>query len=177
MNRMRILSYILQTTLFIMIWGCAFPISQEIRAQARQDLTFPVVARDPLAYKGATVIWGGIVIKVWNEPRQTILTILDTPLNYWEVPEDEVYGRGRFIARVAEYLDPERYDGKKKVVLAGDIVGAETKPLGETQYRYPVVEVKELHLFHESDYSRAYRPYYDQDGYGSPENNPFKGIH
>ena len=136
-----------------------------------------MVARDPLSYKGATIIWGGIIIQVQNQSSQSMLTIQDTPLDYREVPKDEVRGRGRFIGRVAEYLDPDVYIGGKKVVLAGDIVGVETKPFGETQYRYPVVQVSELHLFRENDYSRAYRPYYDQDGYGSPDYNPFKGIH
>jgi outer membrane lipoprotein len=150
-----------------------------MRADARQDLTYPVVARDPDSFKGETVIWGGIVIRVQNQPGQTTLTILETPLDFWGVPKDEAYSRGRFIARVSEYLDPELYGKKKKVTLAGDIIGGETKPLDKTQYRYPVVRVKELHLFKETDYRHPYRPYPYYDGYGYPndyDQSPFKGI-
>jgi outer membrane lipoprotein len=178
MNRIRILPYLLQTTLLIMICGCAYPISQEMRAKANPDLTYPVVARDPLSYKGATIIWGGIVVQVQNQPRQTVLTILETPLGYYGVPLDEDFSRGRFIARVAEYLDPQVYSGRKKVVLAGDIVGEETKQIGEILYRYPVVQVKELHLFHQTDNSQLYRPndYPDRYGYPYYDQTPFKGI-
>jgi outer membrane lipoprotein len=178
MNKIRILPYLLQTTLLIMFCGCAYPISQEMRAKANPDLTYRVVARDPLSYKGATIIWGGIVIQVRNRPRQTVLTILETPLNNRGIPIDEDYGRGRFIAQVPEYLEQQSYGGGKKVILAGDIVGEETKQLAGTQYHYPVVLVRELHLFHQSDDYNRYRPNDYQDRYGYPEydQSPFKGI-
>ncbi|UCD80932.1 MAG: Slp family lipoprotein [Desulfobacterales bacterium] len=178
MNRMQTLLHILKTALLIVICGCVYPISQEMKAEARQDLTYPVVALDPVSYQGETVIWGGIVIRVRNQPNQTILTVLETPLDFWGVPKDEVYSRGRFMARVAKYLDPEVYGGKKKVTLAGDIIGEEIKPLDETHYRYPVVRVKELHLFKGREYYGPYRLYYYQDGYGYPhdDQSPFKGI-
>ncbi len=178
MNRIRTLPYLLETTLLIMICGCAYSISQEMRAKANPDLTYSVVARDPLLYKGATIIWGGIVIQVQNQPRQTVLTILETPLDNRGIPKDEVYGRGRFIAQVPEDLDQKAYGGGKKVILAGDIVGEETKQIGGTQYRYPVVLVKELHQFNQRDDYRYYRPndYPDQYGYPYYDQTPFKGI-
>ena len=176
MIRLRLKPIILQTTLLIAICGCAYPISQEMRAKANADLTYPVVARDPLSYKGATVIWGGIILRVQNQPHQTELTILETPLDFWGRPKGSVYGRGRFIARVAKYLDPEVYGGRKRVVLAGEIVGEETKPLDEIQYRYPVVQVSELHLFPAIDYSRRYYDYQDGYGYSDYDQSPFRGI-
>jgi outer membrane lipoprotein len=177
MKRLRILPYLLHTVLLIAIGGCAYPISQEMRAKANPALTYSVAARDPLAHRGQIIIWGGIVVRVLNQPRQTVLTILDTPLDNRGVPMDEVYGRGRFIARVAEYLDPELYS-EKKVILAGHIVGVETKPSGKTQSRYPVVQVSELHLLHEKDDYRSYRPYDypNRDGYPRYDEPPLKGI-
>ena len=178
MNKLRILPYLLQTTLLIAICGCAYPISQEMRAKANPDLTYSVVARDPLSYKGATIIWSGIVIQVQNQPHQTVLTILETPLDYYGVPLDEDFSRGRFIAQVPEYLGQQTYGGGKKVILAGDIVGEETKQIGGTQYRYPVVLVKELHQFHQRNDYPHYRPNDYQDGYGNPDydQSPFRGI-
>jgi starvation-inducible outer membrane lipoprotein len=90
------------------------------------------------------------------------------------------YGGRRRLA-IIEIFQPalrnQPYDGKK-VILAGDIVGEEKKPPGATQYRYPVVQVSELHLFHEKDDYRRYRPYDYQDGYGYPgyDQGPLKGI-
>jgi outer membrane lipoprotein len=178
MNTLPILLRFVQMFFLAMLCGCAYPISLEMRAEADPDLNYPVVARSPLAYKGSTVIWGGIVIQVRNEPQLTILTILETPLDYLGEPRDEVSARGRFIARVAEFLDPEVYGDRKKVILAGDIVGQEIKPVGETQYRYPVVQVRELHLFKRPDASLIDRPYYDYGGYGDYRygRSPFDGI-
>jgi outer membrane lipoprotein len=180
MKRMRILRYILQTTLLIVVCGCAYPISQEMREKADPDLTYPVVARNPLAYRGATVIWGGVVIGEQNQSRQTVLTILETPLDYRGIPEDAVYNRGRFIARIAVGEDqaPKDYGGRKKIILAGDIVGDETRQVNGTQLRYPVVQVKELHLFPRGINSRLFRPGDYQDRYGYPdyEQSPFRGI-
>jgi outer membrane lipoprotein len=177
-NQMRIMPYILQTTLLITICGCAYPISQEMRAKANPDLIYSAVARDPRSYKGATIIWGGIVIQVQNQPSQTVLTILETPLDYYGVPLDEDFSRGRFIAQVPEYLDQQAYGEGKKIILAGDIVGEETKQLAGTQYRYPVVLVRELHQFLQRDNSQLYRPndYPDQYGYPYYDQSPFKGI-
>ena len=178
MNRLLRVRYLLQTVLLIVVCGCAYPISSEMRASANPDLTCSVVARDPISYKGATIIWGGIIIQVRNQPGQTMLTILDTPLDEWEVPKDEIHGRGRFIAQANEYLDPDVYGSGRKVVLAGEIVGEETKPLDDRQYHFPVVQVRELHLFHQRDDFPRYRPGDYQDRYRYPDNDrsPFKGI-
>jgi len=173
---------ILQAALALLIGiaGCAFPISYELRAQAERDLTYPVVARDPDSYKGKTVIWGGIVSIYRAQPNQTILTVRETPLDCWGVPRDEGSSRGRFIARVPEYLDEEIYGGKNKVTLAGKIVGEETRSLGGVQVRYPVVQVREFHFFLEPYYYPPYpRSTYDNRGYRLhyDEPSPFRGIH
>jgi outer membrane lipoprotein len=175
MNRLRSTPItLLQTAVLMAICGCAYPISQEMRAQANPDLTYPVVARDPLAYKGATVIWGGVVLRVQNNPGQTELTILETPLDFWGRPQGSDYGRGRFIARVAKYLDPEVYGDKNRVVLAGEIVGEKIRPIDEIQYRYPAVRASELHLFPAYDYRSRYYP--DRYEYWYNDQSLFRGI-
>lgn len=177
---MRIFRYIFQATLLMVVCGCAYPISQEMRAKANPDLTYPMVARNPLQYKGATIIWGGIVDREQNQAGETVLTVLETQLNYSGVPEDAVYNRGRFIARIAksEDQDLEAYGERKKIILAGKIIGEKTKEINGKQLSYPVVQVEELHLFpRRSDYHH-YRPGDYQDRYGYPDydRNPFQGI-
>jgi outer membrane lipoprotein len=180
MNKLRILPYLLQTALIIVVFGCAYPISQEMREKANPDLSYPMVARNPLSYKGATIIWGGVVDQEHNQSGQTLLTILETPLDYRGVPDDAIYNRGRFIARIArtENQSPEDYGERKKIILAGDIVGEETKEINGKQLHYPVVQVKELHLFPQRHDSHLYRPGDYQDLYGYPDydRNPFQGI-
>ena len=178
MHPMRIFRYLLQTALLIAVFGCAYPISQEMRDKANPDLTYPVVARNPLSYKGATVIWGGVVIQEQSQTGQTVLTILATPLDYMGIPEDAVYNREPFIARITktEDQDWEEYGQRKKIILAGNIVGEETKEINGKQVRCPVVEVEELHLFRRRNDDRLSRPGDYQERYGFPDRSPFKGI-
>lgn len=150
---------LLSLSLFV-ISGCAHTISPEMRQRARKDLTFPQVLQSPTAYVGFTVIWGGLIIETLNRSDGTAITVLETPLDYQEMPRDEESSRGRFIARISGYLDPEVYRKGRKITLAGDIIGKESKPLGEIQYTYPVVQVRELHLWRERIVEYYPYPYY-----------------
>ncbi len=179
MKKAQSLRLIVLTSLLIGAAGCAYPISHELRARARQDLTYPVVALDPISYAGETIVWGGVVILARSQPNQTTLTVLETPLDFWGVPKDEAFGRGRFIAQVPRYLNEEAFGAKKKITLAGTIVSQKTMPVNGSQARYPVVQVKEFHLFEE----RFYHPYDRSDDYDRrywyhyDEPSPFHGIH
>ena len=146
--------------------GCSYPISKELRQEARSDLTFSMVLKDPAAYKGSIVLWGGSIIKTVPLNRGSDIFVLQTPLDYTEMPEDSIYSEGRFIGRTPHFLDPEIYRNGSKITLAGEIVGEETNPLGKLKYTYPVVAIRELHLWKKKrNYVFPYRYY---DWYGGP---------
>jgi outer membrane lipoprotein len=44
--------------------------------------------------------------------------------------------------------------------VAGEITGQETRPLGAMQYRYPVLMIKELHLWAKETVTYVYPRYY-----------------
>ena len=150
--------------------GCQYPISREYRLQARQDLTVPLVQADPEACKGDTVIWGGKVIQTVNRPDGTELTVLASPLDAGEDPLSDAYSEGRFIARTSQFLDPEVYARGRRVTLAGQITGTEARPLGGTQYAYPVVEIKQITVWPREMYyyDGGYYPGYYYGPYGWP---------
>lgn len=55
-------------------------------------------------------------------------------------------------------LHPAIYKKEEKITLAGEIIGKQTKPLGNAEYTYPVVMIKQLHLWRKK---RLYPlPYY-----------------
>jgi len=141
--------------------GCYYPISQQLRQEARKDLTFPEVLRDPAAYTGSIVLWGGSIIETVPLSAGSEILVLQTPLDYTEMPESTQYSQGRFIAKSPVFLDPEIYRRGRKVTLAGEIIGKETRPLGKSEYTYPVVAIKQVHLWERRrTYVRPY-PYYD----------------
>ena len=50
------------------------------------------------------------------------------------MPEGAEYSRGRFIAQSPQFLDLALYKREKKITVAGEIIGRESKPLGKTEY-------------------------------------------
>jgi len=170
--------YLVLWVLSLSLAGCAYPISEQVKKEVTKDVTFPMVLENPSAYVGDIVLWGGVIIKTVNLNQESEIFVLDTPLDHWEEPEPEQYSRGRFIAKTAGFLEPEVYRKGKKITLAGEIIGAKTLPLGKTEYRYPVVMIKQFHVWKKVPYYPYYYgwygPYYGPYGpYYSPYYGPF----
>lgn len=166
--------YLIMTGVILLLTACAQVISSEVRAKARKELTFAGVLANPEVYRGETVIWGGRIIETLNEPDKTLLRILQTPLDFMAMPEDEEASQGRFLAEIDRYLDPEVYRKGRPVTVAGKIVGARAEPLGDMEYLYPLVQVEEIHLW--KQYPPAYGPPYPYSSwtwFGSPYPWPY----
>ena len=145
--------------LFLGAAGCAYVVSQEMRREAEGGPEFSAVIGNPDAYRGKTVIWGGIILDTINEEDATLIKVLETPLDYEGMPTGREYSRGRFLARIPGYADREVYLPDSLLTVAGEISGKEVLPEGEIQYTYPVLLVKEKYLW------VPYRPPY---AYGPP---------
>jgi outer membrane lipoprotein len=141
--------------------ACSYPISQQLRQEASKDLSFPLVLKDPASYTGSIVLWGGSIIETVPLADGSEIFVLQTPLDYLEMPEAAKYSQGRFIAKSSSFLDPEIYKNGRKITLAGEITGKESRPLGKSQYTYPVVTIKELHLWKKRNFYAYPYPYYD----------------
>ena len=147
MRKISAVQYILSgITAILMLSGCAYPISRQLRDTAT-DIKLPAVIENPAAHKGAVVIWGGQIIKTANTAAGSDIYVLGMPLNYQERPVDEQVSDGRFIARTNQYLDPALYTAGKYITVAGTLEGIEKYPVGEIKYPYPVVRIRELHLW------------------------------
>lgn len=132
--------------------GCAHVVSSAMREKARPDLTFSTVLGNPDAYKGETVIWGGVIIGVINRENDTLIKVLETTLDSYGMPMERESSKGRFIALVKGYADEEVYRKGYMLTVAGEVAGKESLPVGESQYVYPVMLAKEVHVW-------AYYPY------------------
>ena len=140
--------------------GCAHVVSWEMREKAAKDLPFGAVLSNPEKYKGEIVIWGGLIIDSVNEADGTsTIKVLETSLDSYGLPDDDEYSKGRFLAKVPRYLDKEIYKNGRKITLAGEVMGKEVLPLGEAQYTYPVISVKEIHLWKPVPYYYGPYPY------------------
>lgn len=123
-----------------------------------------MVSKRPAAYKGKLIIWGGEVISAINKKEGTWIEILQKPVDIQGRPRDIDYSEGRFLVLSPDYLDVAIYRKGRKVTVAGEIAGQETRLLGETEYLYPVILSRQVYLWPEEKKERLFPiypyPYY-----------------
>lgn len=139
--------------------GCAsYPISENLRNQA-QPLSLTQVRANPQSTRGAVVIWGGRIINTINTTNGSEMYVLQLPLARNQRPNiDDTRSTGRFIVMSPEFLDPVAYPRGHLVTVAGQADGVRNERLQNTLYRYPVLNVQQVHLW--TQRSRDYY-YYD----------------
>ena len=152
--------------LILFLPGCASVVSKNLRDQADQTLTFQQVFQNPNGYKGKVVIWGGEIIETVNrKDGTTSLEIFQRPLGWRDEPRETLDSGGRFIALVEKYLDSYLFRKGAKITVAGEVSGEEVRPVGQLDYRYPVVSGKQVYLWQDYAYLPALAPpysyYYD----------------
>lgn len=164
----RTISGILIACAFLLSSGCAV-LSKELRREAEKDLSFSEILSNPEAHEGKVVIVGGVVVESKNTQDGTLLEVLQKPLDMANEPRDVDQSGGRFLAVYDGYLDTEIYEKGRNVTIGGVVLGKRTKPLGEIQYTYPVIGVRELHLWPEMSRERVYPySYWDYPYWGYP---------
>jgi outer membrane lipoprotein len=149
--------------ILFLLSGCAHVISKDLRVKADPSLTFREVFKNPNAYQGKTVIWGGDIVKTINQKDgTTLIEVFQRPLGRRGDPEETSYSEGRFLILAQEYLDPYLFRRGRKITVAGEILGEKTMALGEMDYRYPLISSNQIHLWTEYYYYPApyYYPYY-----------------
>lgn len=133
--------------LLLFMAGCVPVISKQIRNQVRPDITFTEVHKDPERYKGEMVILSGIIVETENTKEGTLLKVLQCPAGFRGKPGNVDETGGRFLALDSRYLDADVFTKGRSVTIAGEIQGKRILPLGEIEYTYPLISVKEIYLW------------------------------
>ncbi|MDD3581300.1 MAG: Slp family lipoprotein [Desulfobacca sp.] len=130
-----------------LIAGCAPVFSPAVLQQVNRELSYDLVATDPEAYRGQTVLWGGVIEKTTPKEGNTELEIVQKNLGRQHRPKDGDTSLGRFLVNYFGFLDPAIYQEGRKITVIGEVQGLEVRKLGESDYRYPVVDAVNLHLW------------------------------
>jgi len=150
--------------LLLALPGCVtYPIAKNLQEQA-QPLTLSEVVENPDANQGKLVIWGGKIIKTDNDVNRSAIYVLALPLNGSGQPVFYANSAGRFIASSKGFLDPEVYKDGQLITVAGTIAGLETELVQKANYTYPVLDIKQIHLW-PVERRYYYDPYYYPYGY------------
>jgi len=161
--------------LLVTLTGCAS--TQEAgESSDAQALTFLQVKAAPDSLKGQTVVFGGKVLTARRLKDGTRIEILQLPLDRLTRPGyDLTQSQGRFIAIYREFLDPATVPHGTRITVTGEVSGSITLPLDETDYIYPVIDIKRVQVWASSeDMAPRISPYYMGPGpYWGPYWNPF----
>lgn len=148
--------------LLITLTGCASTQEAGDGSDAQTTaLTFLQVKAVPDSFKGQPVVFGGIVLTARRLKDGTRIEILQLPLDRSMRPGyDLTQSQGRFIVLQREFLDPATLPQGTNVTVTGEVTGSITLPLDETDYIYPVIDIKRLQVWTRSeDAAPRIRPY------------------
>jgi outer membrane lipoprotein len=147
MKLRRILSSIIAGGVLMVVAGCSPPFPKEMLVQVDRNIVFADLAKDPEAYAGHLVMLGGMIVTTTNLPEGAEIEVLQKPLDSQGRPLATDETGGRFLVLVARFLDAAVYQRGRSLTVIAESAGAKVKPLGEIEYRYPVLKAQDVHLW------------------------------
>lgn len=147
MKNQLILGVILSAVVATFAPGCAPTFSKEVMNQVDRTVSFRDLQKAPEQYQGKWVMLGGVIIETRNSAKGSAIEVLETPLDRQGRPRETDETAGRFLIESPEFLDAAVYQPGKRISLVGQVRGQEIRPLGEMNYRYPVITSQELRLW------------------------------
>jgi outer membrane lipoprotein len=161
-------------TLVLTATGCV-STQEAANSSAATQIAFPQVKAAPDSFKGRSVMFGGEVLSARRLKEGTRIEILQLPLERSGSPAyDLMQSQGRFIALHRDFLDPATLPFGSRVTLTGEVTGSITLPLDETEYNYPIIDVKHLQVWTRAqDAAPYFRPYMGPGFYWGPYWSPY----
>ncbi|MGQ0556858.1 MAG: Slp family lipoprotein [Nitrospiraceae bacterium] len=121
--------------------GIPLGLEQEIDA----TVNFAEVKRAPSQYIGRTVMFGGNVIRAKRTDAGTEVEVLQLPTaKGGGVTEERLRSEGRFLAVREQFLDPASIPAGTPITVIGTVKGETTRQLDESDYTYPILEIKHI---------------------------------
>ena len=136
--------------------GCASKPPSSISLAVVDDVALPQVQLDAERYTGSTVRWGGIVTEVENKTDRTWVLLVARALKDNEKPVVDGASDGRFIASFSGFIDPLVYKPGRPLTVVGSIEGSTVRAIGEYDYSFPIVTVRDSHLWAEPSKTPVY---------------------
>lgn len=145
--------------------GCATRvISDESMLLVDRSLGFARLKEDPDRHAGSYALLGGAIVSVSNTKQMGQLEIVQFQLDTDNMPVESHTSGGRFLARTEGFLDPFVFKPGRLVTIVGEVKGHGTMRLDQVEYAYPIIAIREIHLWRPPEvrsYPYPYYPYYD----------------
>ncbi len=117
----------------------------ELARQIDTSVNFVDLKAAPANYVGRVIMAGGVVISAKRTKDQTEIEILQLPTEGGEPSTtDRLRSEGRFLAVREEFFDPASVPPGTPITIIGVVKGSTTRPLDDSEYIYPVLDIKHL---------------------------------
>jgi outer membrane lipoprotein len=172
-RRCPVKKFLLLFSSFLLVTGCAHVISEESRNLVDPTIHFQNLRTDPDSYVGKYVMLGGVIAGVQNRKDGSQLEVVQSPLESDDLPEEVSHSSGgRFLATTSRFLDPIVYKAGRRVTMVGQVQGKKTLPIDQIEYTYPIISIREIHVWSKSDLQQPQYPppgyYYDPFWFWGP---------
>jgi outer membrane lipoprotein len=124
-----------------------YVIPESLATQIDTSLTFGELKASPASHAGKVVLVGGEVLKAKRLPEGTLIEVLQLPMERGEPVTEDDQSQGRFLALQKEFLDPATLADRPHVTIVGEVTGAKTQRLDESDYTYPLLDIKHMKVW------------------------------
>lgn len=129
----------------VLLAACGQPVFDDKLVTLK--LTPQQVSERSTPQAGEFVIWGGIILDTKNLADGTRIEVLAYPLDRMQQPRVDDTPQGRFLIRESAYLEPVSYAQGRRISVFGKLGANQSGKIGESDYRFPVVEAEKLKLW------------------------------
>lgn len=130
----------------LLLGGCA-ALPDDLRTPPQQPL-LPFAAA-ATAQPSGLARWGGEIVAVRNRAEGSEVEVVQFALNASGRPLKSDASGGRFLIKVAGFIDPAIHVPGRLVTALGRFDGRQPGRIGEQPYRFPVLEAESVHLWPE----------------------------
>lgn len=142
------------TAITLCLAGCATVISNQSLSLVDRGISFTELRQDPDRYIGRHLLLAGGIAGVRNTNEGGELELVQFAADEYGKITDTTNSGGRFIARSSAFLDPAVYRTGLLVTLVGEVLGRKNMLLGDVAYTYPVLVIRESHLWKPEEFPR-----------------------
>lgn len=159
----------------MLLSGCAHYISEDSLRLVNQAVPFSALKENPGKYIDSYLLVGGKIAKVTNNKEGGEIEVVQIPLDSNGRPlGDFRNSEGRFLAQIGGFVDPAIYEEGLIVSMVGQVKREKVQPLDAASYTYPLLAIRELHLWQPSELYPAYQSYPPYTYYSFPYDPPYR---
>jgi outer membrane lipoprotein len=136
--------------------GCAPPFPKETLNKVNRNVSFQELKKEPEKFKGIWVMLGGMIVASRNTKEGMLMEILQKPLNTDGMPLQTDSTEGRFLVQSDTFLDPAVYQEGRLITVVAEVIGRKELPLDDIMYTYPLLILKDMHLWDPSQGPRFF---------------------